>query len=311
MTVDGELRQGPLSGSRDEARADADRLAVGAMGELARYTPERANRLVADLADRPEGWDRQRLVDLVGHRLTDSDRARLSTTVDPAQLVELMAATGVLTGRTMLAVLHAEAVDAGAVARIVANLGVPVPEVIIQLHERWGVDRLEAGMAVGATVAELRALGCTPVELVAAAPREALRSLDSRESTWSSVAGTLLEAGYTVADAVTHLVAHTPTPRAFAAGVSAIVDDPTTAFGLVGQRAQPEDLVALAERFGLDSDATGRLAVSAGMDAAGAASVVTIRAWGGRGVDHGPDFPQHALDEVRVGVPDVDLGAEL
>lgn len=152
VTVDGALRQGPLAGSSDDARADADRLAVGAMGELAHYTPERADRLIADMADRPELWDRQRLVDIVGHRLTDSDRGRLAATADPAELVDLMAATGVLVDDTMVAVLHAEGIDADTAAHLVPALGVPVADVLSQMHERWGRAPVGAGLTTGGQI---------------------------------------------------------------------------------------------------------------------------------------------------------------
>jgi antitoxin (DNA-binding transcriptional repressor) of toxin-antitoxin stability system len=126
------------------------------------------------------------------------------------------------------------------------------------------MDRLDAAAVLGATVDELRAAGCTPAELVAAAPRETLRSLDARESTWEVAAATLLEAGYSRGEAVAHLAAHAASPIAFAAGVTTIVDDPADAFTYAANRAQPEDLAVLSEQYGLDPAETGRMLVAAG-----------------------------------------------
>src|SRR5207344_1628673 len=119
-----------------------------------------------------------------------------------ATLVDMMMATGVLTPTTMVDVLHAERADAQVVAGLLPTIGMPIPEAVLRLHQDWGMDRLDAGAALGATVAELKSAGCTPVELLAAAPREILRSLDSRESTWEVAAATLLESGYSRGEAV-------------------------------------------------------------------------------------------------------------
>jgi hypothetical protein len=231
---------------------------------LAHYAPDRADRLIRDLAASP-AWDRQALVHIVGHRLTSVDCDTLAATTDPQQLVDAMAATGVLAPVTMLEVLHAEHIDATTVAGLIPATGVPIPDAIRRLHQDWGVDRLDAGAAVGATVEELRAAGCTPVELLAAAPRETLRTFDTRESTWEIAAATLLEAGYTPAEAVAHLAAHAPTSETFAAGVATIVEQPLDAFTFAARRAQPEDLAVLSERYGLDPLDTGQLLAAAGV----------------------------------------------
>ena len=271
------LRQGPLAASRDDARVAAEALGRDALAELARYTPDRADRLIRDLAATPEAWDRSVLVHTVGHRLAERDRDELATTTDPVTLVDLLKATGVLAPATMLEVLHAERAEADVVAGLVATMGVAVPDAIGRLHDDWGIDRLDAGAALGATVAELRAAGCTPVELLAAAPRETLRSLDGRESTWEVAAATLLEAGYTRGEAVAHLAAHAPTAATFAAGVSAVVDDPVEAFAYAARRAQAEDLAVLSERYGLDPAETGRQLVTAGANPRTVAEVIGLR----------------------------------
>jgi hypothetical protein len=280
--VDGQMRQGALAATRDEARTVGEDLGRDALRELARYAPDRANRLIADLAATPEVWDRTVVVQTVGHRLADVDRDRLGATRDPGELVELLHATGVIAPSTILELLHAEGIDAGTAAGLVPAIGVPVVDALRALHDRWGMDRLDAGAAVGATVEELRAAGCTPTELLAAAPRETLRSLDTRESTWITAAAALLDAGYGHAEAVAQLVAHAPTPAACAAGVVAIVDQPGDAFAFAARRAQPEDLAAISERYGLDPLETGRSLVVAGLPADTITEVVALRC------DHDP-----------------------
>ena len=153
---------------------------------------------------------------IIGHRLTDHDRNDLATTAEPTRLVELMSSAGVLEPSTMLHVLHAEQVDLDTALPIAATIGLPIPEAIRLLHDGWDADRLTVGQALDATVDELRTAGCSTVEMLAVAPREALRHLDQREHTWEVVAPTLVEAGYSVAEAVGHLAAHAPTPETFA-----------------------------------------------------------------------------------------------
>ena len=58
--------------------------------------PDRADRLVADLAAHPDVWDRGVLVAAVGHRLSEADRRQLAGTGEPSRLVEAMSAAGVL-----------------------------------------------------------------------------------------------------------------------------------------------------------------------------------------------------------------------
>lgn len=295
-TVDGALRQGPLAPTRDDARDAAEKLGQDALRELARYAPDRANRLIADLAATPEAWTRAVLVQTVGHRLADHDRHLLATTTDPGVLVETLHATGVLAPATMLEVLHAEQFSADTVAELVPALGIGVADAVRALHDRWGVDRLDAGAATGATVDELRAAGCTPTELLAAAPRETLRSLDARESTWTTAAAALLDAGYSHAESVAHLVAHAPTPASAAAAVVSIVDQPTDAFAYA-RRAQPEDLAAISERYGLDPLETGRALVAAGHPATTIIDVVAERC------EHDVDLVDDITAQVLVPTP--------
>jgi hypothetical protein len=276
-SVDSTPRQGPLVADADTARLTAEELARGALMQLATVAPDRANAMVHDLATNPDGWDRSRLVEIVGHRITDTDRADLTSTTDADRLVGLMRSTGVLAPETMMRVLHAEQVDTTTVIDCVPALGIRVPDAMRMLHDEWQVDRLDAGAALGATVEELRAAGCTAVEMLAAAPREELRQLDTREHTWELVAPTLLEAGYTPSQAVAHLAAHAPTPATFAAGVTTIVDDPIAAFVYSRAHAGVDDLAALSERFDLTPAETAKTLRNAALPVDQAAAVIDAR----------------------------------
>jgi hypothetical protein len=292
VSVDGAMRQGPLAADQAAAKETADLLARRALADLVPLAPDRADRLVADLAARREVWDRGVLVAAVGHRLTEGDRCQLAVTGEPSRLVDAMSAAGVLAPATMLGVLHAEGVDADMAAALVPAIGMATPEAIRELHDTWGADRLDTATLLGATAEELRAAGCTPVELLAAAPRETLRSLDTRESTWQRVAPSLLEAGYSEAQAVAHLAAHAPTPETFAAGVTTIVNDPITAFAYSARRAGAEDLAVLSERYGLAPAEAAAVFASAGVALDRAIEAVHLRC--DRDVD--------ATYEIAVGV---------
>jgi hypothetical protein len=265
VSVDGELRQGPLASDPTTGRETADLLARRALAELVTLAPDAIDALVADFAAHPQLWDRGALVDAIGSRLSDSDRLQLAETTDPTILVESMAAAGVVAPATMLAVLHAEGIAAEAATALVPATGIGVADAIRILHADWAADRLEIGAQLNATLEELREAGCGPTELLAAAPRETLRSFDERESTWTRVGPTLLEAGYAAAEAVAQVAAHAPTPATFAAAVSAIVDDAVTALTYAARRAEPERLAALTERYGLSPDQAAAAFAAAGV----------------------------------------------
>ena len=216
------------------------------------------------------------MVAAVGHRLNDADRAELSLTAMPDRLVELMRDVGVLAPTTMLRVLRAEQVPLDSVVDLVPALGVAIPDAIRRIHLDWGVERPEISVRLGATSDEMRAAGCSPAEILAVAPREELRRLDTREQTWMLAGPSLLEAGYSIAAAVTHLVAHAPTPETFAAGVSAIVDRAVDAFAL-GKAARSEDLAALSERYELSPAETASTMFASGVEASKAFEVLTTR----------------------------------
>jgi hypothetical protein len=241
-------------------------------------------------------WDRGVLVAAVGHRLAETDRRQLADTEELSRLVEPMSAAGVLAPATMLHVLHAEGVDAVAAAALVPAIGMGTSDAIRVLHDIWGADRLDTAAVLGATAEELRAAGCTAVELLAAAPRETLRSLDARESTWQRVGPSLLEAGYSQAEAIAHLAAHAPTPETFAVGVTTIIDDPLTAFAYSARRAGGDDLAVLSERYGLAPAEAAAVFASAGVALDRAIEATLVRC------EHDVD----ATYELAVGV----LGAD-
>jgi hypothetical protein len=265
VSVDGSQRQGPLASTDADARTVADGLARGALMELAAVSPARANAMVRDLASDDQHWNRAEFVALVGHRLTDDDRQELETTNDPERLVQLMNDVGVLAPPTILSVLRAEQVGLDTAIDLVPALGMAIPDAIRQLRRDWDADRLDVGNRLGATTEELREAGCTATEMLAVSPREELRRLDAREQTWVHVGPSLLEAGYTVAEAVTHLAAHAPNPDTFAAGVTSIVERPVDAFALAAKRAQPEDFVSLSERYELSPAETAVVLADAGV----------------------------------------------
>ena len=141
VSVDGELRQGPLAADQKAAKETADLLARRALAEMVTLTPDRADRLVADFAANPPLWDRGVLIAAVGHRLTEADRRQLTETADPGVLVEAMVAAGVLAPATMLGVLHAAGISGETATGLVPAVGLAVPDAIRILHDEWGFDR--------------------------------------------------------------------------------------------------------------------------------------------------------------------------
>jgi hypothetical protein len=236
-----------------------------------------ADRFIAEAAGDPRRWHRRVMVDAVGHRLTDADRQRLAATTDPGVLVDAMTAAGVLAPSTMLRVLHAEGATAQVAARLAPAIGIAVPDAIGVLHNLWGADRLDIAADLAATVDELRRAGLTAAELLAAPPRNQPRSLDRRESTWERAGAILVEAGYSDAQAIAHLSAHAPTSATFAAGVSAIVDDPVTALAHSVGRSTVESLAALTEKYGLGLEETAATLVAVGAPIERAVAVVLVR----------------------------------
>ena len=137
VTADGSNRQGPHSRDAAAAKDVADGLAHGALLELAAVGPDRANAMVRDLASGEGTWNRDRLVSIVGHRLTDADRASLAETNDMRTLTRHLLDVGVLAPATILGVLHAEVASIDAVTAVVPSLGMPTSDAIRVLHRDW------------------------------------------------------------------------------------------------------------------------------------------------------------------------------
>ena len=100
VTVDGSNRQGPHTRDAAAAKDVADGLAHGVLMELAAVGPDRANAMVRDLASGEGVWNRDQLVSIVGHRLTDADRASLAETKDMRTLTRHLLDVGVLAPAT-------------------------------------------------------------------------------------------------------------------------------------------------------------------------------------------------------------------
>lgn len=275
--VDGQPQQGPLAPTAEEARSVAEALGRGVMMQMSAHTPDRANRMVSDMANGATGWRRDDLVQVIGHRLTSADRDELAVSRSPERLVELMAATGVLTPPTMMRVLWSEGVGADTAASLVPAIGVDRATAIRVLHDEWGVDRLRAGAALGASTDELRDAGCSAREMLAAAPREELRRLDTRESTWIQAGAALLDAGYSLPAAVDELAANAPSPSTFAAAVHAVISDPVEAFSLAINAAALPDLASLSERYELSPRDTAQTLAAACADIETAVAVLAAR----------------------------------
>lgn len=262
MTDDGRLRQAnELAPTQQVAKSLAEALARGAMVTHAAENPASGERLVADAAANPDTWERRLLVDVIGSRLTDVDAERLAAPdATAAELVELMADSGRIGPVVALRVLHAEGHDPSTLARLVPDIGLPVPNAITEIAQLCGMPRLDAGDLLGATTDELRASGATTAELLAHSPAAILRTLDTRPETWERIGPTLMEAGYDAATALRHVANHAPTPSTLALGIESVTDAAgltstdaaAAAFTVIGRKVTPEDLAAVSERFGLD-----------------------------------------------------------
>jgi hypothetical protein len=127
-----------------------------------------------------------------------------------------------------------------------------MPDAIRVLQERWDLPRTEAAELLGATAVEMRAAGCTPVEIIATRPRDVLRSLPDDPHLWELATGTMAAAGHSPAAIAGLLVAHSPTTDAFAAGLATGIDDPSAGVAMaVRCGAQADQLAAVTEAYGL------------------------------------------------------------
>lgn len=239
-----------VQADRDRAMAAAEQVGQEVALRAEVVAPAQFDAVVAALADSGR-YDRAVLVDLVAGRLDRAEVDTLSGEATPAQLVEVLGAAGV-TPATTVAVLRAEGVDAGSAAALLPVLGVGTADAIQALHARWGMERGTAAELVAASPADMRAAGCSPSEILAARPAEALAGLPEDPAVWGVAAGEMRVGGLPAPVVVDHLVARAPTPDAFATGMASTVDHPDEALSLaVRAGAGPEQLAAMSELYGL------------------------------------------------------------
>jgi hypothetical protein len=253
----GDIDRLPLTRTIEEAKTAAVLAGYRAMRLAAMDTPARFDPVLAAFAASGD-YSRRELTALLTSRLQSTDSARLPDAT-PAELVELLGAAGA-SPATTVTILYAEAVNAQTVAALLPTAGVPMPEAIRVLQERWDLPRAEAAELLGAPAAEMRAAGCTPVEVIATRPRDVLRSLPDDPHLWELAAGTMAAAGHSPATIASHLVAHAPTADAFAAGLTTGIDDPSAGVALaVRCGAQGDQLAAVTEAYGLSPTETSTL----------------------------------------------------
>lgn len=263
MNVDGDLAQHPqLAPTQDGAQVLSEGLARGVLVGHAAVNPAQADQMIRSALGAPDSWDRSILVDVVGPGLVAQDAERLPVEdLAPAELVELLADSGRVGPETILRVLHVEGVDLSTAASLVPDVGLPIPEALNALSRTWGVGRLDAAHLVGASRDDMQQAGATLAEMLAHAPVETLRTLDTRPETWERLGPTLMESGMDAVGALRHVADHAPTPATLAVAVESITDAAetlggrnavTAALTVIGKRVTPDDLAAVTERFGLD-----------------------------------------------------------
>lgn len=216
-----------------------------------------------DLLERRSGDDEVAacLVEVQVGVVADHQPVAIGVDAEPAELIELLGQAGV-TPATTVAILRAEDLEATEVAPLLPIVGVPIPDGIRTLHDRWELPLVEAAEALDATATEMRAAGCTPVDIMASRPRDVLRTLPDDPHLWELAAGTMATAGHPASQVASHLVAHAPTVEAFAAGLGTLTDDPATAMSLAADHGAPVDyLVGTSERYGLSPAETATVLI--------------------------------------------------
>jgi hypothetical protein len=245
-----------LRASRDDARTAAELAGQRAVRIAQIADPARGDLALAEYATHGD-YNRAELAALVAHRL-DPDAADRVATAAPAELVELLGAAGA-SPVTTVAILHAEGCDPTIVAEMLPVIGVPMADAIRVLHERWDLPRPEAADLLDATATEMRDAGCTATEIMASRPRDILRTLPDDPHLWELAAGTMATAEHPAGTITAHLAAHAPTPEAFAAGLTTIADATDGLTLAAAHHAQPEQLAAASERYGLSPTETAGL----------------------------------------------------
>ncbi|MGQ0433076.1 MAG: hypothetical protein ACT452_11800 [Microthrixaceae bacterium] len=288
----GVLERFPLTRGIEEARDAAELAGHRAARALAVADPVRLDQIVTELADSGD-YTRTELATLIGHHLDEPDRRRLDNAA-PADLVEVLGDAG-MTPAATVAVLFAEGIDADTMAGMLPTIGVPMPDAISVLRDRWDIAGTEAAMALGATAQEMRDAGCTPVEIMAARPRDILRALPEDPHLWELAAGTMAGAGHRPHAIAAHLVAHAPTLDAFAAGITVGIDNadlglPTAArFGATG-----DQLAAASEAYGLSPTQAAGAIRSAGLPDELILDMLDARC------DHDPDVTEAIATELGI-----------
>lgn len=278
----GELEQLPLVRTSDLARDAAELAGRRAVRLASVASPVQYDAVLASLAN-SDDYSRRELGAIVGTRLLTADHRRLADAA-PAELAELLGQAGT-TPATIVAVLDAEHVPTADAAALLPTIGVPIPDGIRVLTERWNVPRREAAELLEATASEMRAAGCTPVEILASRPRDVLRSLPAEPHLWELAAGTMATAGHPPSVVASHLAAHAPTPDTYASGLATLAPDPMVGLALATRHATPpEHLAAATERYGLSPSEVAALLA----DLAVSPSVVVETLW--ERCDHDPDI---------------------
>lgn len=257
----GAMDRLPYTRTLDQACDAAELAGQRAMRTLAVADPARLDTTITAFAG-SDDYSRNELTALVGHRLHEPDRQRLST-AEPAALVELLSAAG-LTPAATVAVLHAEQLHADTVAQLLPTVGVPMTDAIRVLRDHWDLPASNAATTLGATAAEMRDAGCSATEIMATRPRDILRALPDDAHLWELAGGTMAAAGHNANVVAGHLVAHAPTPDTFAAGITAGIDDPGTGLTLAARHgATGDQLAAASEAYGLSPAETATALVDA------------------------------------------------
>lgn len=265
------------------------------------------DRVVAHFAD-DINYSRSRLHELVEPMLTNVEHDQF-VGANHSELASMLGAAGV-TAATTVAVLAADGCPTETAAQLLPMLGVPMPSAIRALDARWSVPLIEAARLVGATGAEMREAGCSAADILALRPESILNNLPGDPHLWELAAGTMSTNGTEPVVVVSHLVAHAPTAEAFAAGVVAAIDDPTMGIGVAARlRAQPEQLAATSERYGLSPADTAAILRSEQVPTSQAIATIGFRcefddnavfeAWAGASLDPTPTFDAAPASNVR------------
>lgn len=232
----------------DTARSHAEvaGLRVARAGMVA--DPATADQALAAFAS-DGSYSRAELARLLGPRLDPADAERV-TTAQPDELVDLLGSAGA-SPATTVAVLAAEGIPASDAAQVLPMAGVPMSDAIRVLHERWDQPRSTAAEMLGATAAEMRTAGCTAAEVMAVRPREVLRTLPEDPHVWGLAAGAMADGGHSLSTIANHLVAHAPTPEAFADGITTVADGSDALNLAATHHAHADQLAATSEAVGL------------------------------------------------------------